>query len=92
VASESARAPRGARGAGLDRRQGDQLVSLVVSAPVAAAGEAWFGRFEAMLHLIEFALSVVVMTGLFALMYKLLPAARIVKGSDPVLIGKRPRT
>jgi membrane protein len=80
VASESARAPRGARGAGLDRRQGDQLVSLVVSAAVAAAGEAWFGRFEAMLHLIEFALSVVVMTGLFALMYKLLPAARIAWG------------
>jgi|KBSSwiStaDraftv2_1062776.scaffolds.fasta_scaffold54170_3 membrane protein len=56
------------------------LVSLVVSAAVAAAGEAWFGRFEAMLHVIEFGLSVVVMTGLFALMYKLLPAARIAWG------------
>ena len=56
------------------------LVSLVVSAGVAAAGQAWFGRFETVLHLIEFAMSVVVMTGLFAMMYKLLPAARIAWG------------
>jgi membrane protein len=53
------------------------LVSLVVSTAVAAAGAAWFGKFEAVLHVIEFMLSVAIMTVLFALMYKLLPAARI---------------
>ena len=53
------------------------LVSLVVSAAVAAAGEAWFGRFESLLHVIEFVMSVAVMAALFAMMYKLLPAARI---------------
>jgi len=56
------------------------LVSLVVSAGVAAAGEVWFSRFEALLHVIEFVLSVGVMTVLFAMMYKLLPAARIAWG------------
>jgi membrane protein len=56
------------------------LVSLVVSAVVSAAGEAWFGGMEAMLHVIEFVLSVAVMTLLFAMMYKLLPAARIAWG------------
>src|SRR5204863_449402 len=30
------------------------LVSLVVSTAVAAAGEAWFGKLEAALHVIEF--------------------------------------
>ena len=53
------------------------LVSLVVSAAVSAAGTAWFGGFEAFLHVIEFVMSVAVMTVLFAMMYKLLPAARI---------------
>lgn len=53
------------------------LVSLVVSAAVAAAGKAWFGQFEAVLHVIEFVLSVGVITVLFAMMYKLLPATRI---------------
>ena len=53
------------------------LVSLVVSAAVSAAGAAWFGNFEAFLHVIEFAMSVAVMTVLFAMMYKLLPAAKI---------------
>jgi membrane protein len=53
------------------------LVSLVVSAAVAAAGNLWFGKFEAVLHVIEFVMSVGIMTVLFAMMYKLLPAARI---------------
>ena len=53
------------------------LVSLVVSTAVSAAGAAWFGGFEAVLHVIEFVLSVAVMTVLFAMMYKLLPAAKI---------------
>ncbi len=53
------------------------LVSLVLSAAVSAAGSAWFGGFEAILHVIEFVMSVAVMTVLFAMMYKLLPAAKI---------------
>jgi len=53
------------------------LVSLVVSTAVSAAGEIWFGQFEAVLHVLEFVVSVAVMTVLFAMMYKLLPAARI---------------
>jgi membrane protein len=53
------------------------LVSLVVSAGVSALGERWFGSFEAALHVIEFFLSVAVMTVLFAMIYKLLPAAKI---------------
>ena len=53
------------------------LVSLVMSAAVAAAGETWFASFEAILHVIEFVLSVAIMTVLFAMMYKLLPAAKI---------------
>jgi membrane protein len=53
------------------------LVSLVVSAAVAAMGKVWFGEFEAILHVIEFVLSVGVMTVLFAMIYKLLPAAKI---------------
>ena len=56
------------------------LVSLVVSAAVSAAGQAWFGQFEAALHLIELVMSVAVMTVLFAMMYKLLPAAPIAWG------------
>ena len=56
------------------------LVSLVVSAAVAAMGQAWFSQFEAVLHVIEFVVSVAVMTALFAMMYKLLPAARIAWG------------
>jgi membrane protein len=53
------------------------LVSLVISTAVSAMGNAWFGSFEAAMHVIEFVLSVIVMTLLFAAMYKLLPAARI---------------
>ena len=53
------------------------LVSLVVSAAVAAAGELFFGKFEAILHVLEFVMSVGLMTVLFAMMYKLLPAAKI---------------
>jgi len=53
------------------------LVSLVVSAAVAATGNLFFGKFEAVLHVIEFFMSVAIMTVLFAMMYKLLPAAKI---------------
>jgi membrane protein len=53
------------------------LVSLVVSAAVAAAGNLWFGKLEALLHVIEFVMSVGIITVLFAMMYKLLPAAKI---------------
>jgi membrane protein len=53
------------------------LVSLVVSAAVSAMGKAWFGSFEAVLHVIEFVMSVAIFTVLFAMMYKLLPAAKI---------------
>jgi membrane protein len=56
------------------------LVSLVVSAAVSAAGSRFFGGFEAFLHVIEFVMSVGVMTVLFAMMYKLLPAAKIAWG------------
>lgn len=56
------------------------LVSLVVSAGLAAMGE-WFGGWlpgpEVMLHLLEFLLSYAIITGLFALMFKLLPDARV---------------
>ena len=53
------------------------LVSLVVSAAIGAMGEALFGGMAAALHIGEFLVSVLVMTALFAMMYKLLPAAKI---------------
>jgi membrane protein len=56
------------------------LVSLTVSAALAALGKWWggaFGHFEWLLHVIDFALSFTVITVLFALMYKLLPRVKI---------------
>ena len=53
------------------------LVSLVVSSAVSAAGKHWFGGFEAVLHIIEFVAALGVTTVLFAMIYKLLPGARI---------------
>jgi membrane protein len=56
------------------------LVSLLVSAAIAAAGK-FFGQFlpapEALLHLVSLVLSFVVITILFALLYKIVPNTRI---------------
>jgi membrane protein len=56
------------------------LISLVISAGLAALGE-WFGGWlpvpEALLHVLEFLLSYALITGLFAMMFKLLPDARV---------------
>jgi membrane protein len=56
------------------------LVSLLVSAAIAAAGK-FFGQFlpapESLLHLASLALSFVVITVLFALLYKIVPDTRI---------------
>lgn len=57
------------------------LVSLVISARLAAIGQ-WFGGWlpapEVLLHFLEFLLSFALITGLFAMMFKLLPDARVV--------------
>jgi len=56
------------------------LVSLLMSAAIAATGK-FFGQFlpapEALLHLASLALSFVVITVLFALLYKVVPDTRI---------------
>ncbi len=61
------------------------LVSLVVSAAVSYMGAAWFGGSEAMGHVLEFVGSIIVMSGLFALTFKILPSRRIPWGD--VLLG-----
>lgn len=56
------------------------LVSLVLSAAIAAIGTLWGNRFaglEMLLHLINFLLSFGVITVLFALIYKILPNVAI---------------
>jgi membrane protein len=56
------------------------LVSLVVSAALAAVGRWWGGWFEGwaiLLELLNFAASFAITTGLFALIYKLLPRVDI---------------
>jgi membrane protein len=56
------------------------LVSLIVSSALAALGK-WFSGVlplpEAVLHLLNFALSFVVVMGLFALIFKILPDAKV---------------
>jgi membrane protein len=56
------------------------LVSLILSSALAAFGK-WFGGLlplpEAVLQLMNFALSFLVVTGLFALIFKLLPDAKV---------------
>ena len=56
------------------------LVSLILSSALAAAGK-WFSSWlplpEAVLHLVNFAVSFVVITGLFALIFKILPDAQV---------------
>jgi membrane protein len=56
------------------------LVSLIVSAALAAWGKYWGGLFagmEALLHAANFVLSLLVISVLFALMYKILPSVKI---------------
>ena len=56
------------------------IVSLVFSAVVAALGKwwgAWFGGWELLAHVIDLAASFALMTLLFALIYKIVPRARI---------------
>jgi membrane protein len=56
------------------------LVSLILSSALAAFGK-WFGGWlpfpEAVMQLMNFVLSFVVITGLFALIFKVLPDARV---------------
>ena len=56
------------------------LVSLVVSAVIAAFGKwtnGFFAGWEAFLHAFDFAISFAINTLLFAMIYKLMPRARI---------------
>ena len=56
------------------------LVSLIISAGLAAWGKYWGGMFsgiEALLQAVNFLVSLLVITVLFALMYKILPAVKI---------------
>ena len=56
------------------------LVSLVVSAALAAFSTWWgsaFGGKEPLLQLLNFVVSLVFITGMFAMIYKLLPRVRI---------------
>ena len=56
------------------------LVSLVVSAALAAFGKWWNGLSgggEALLHVLNFIVSFAITTGLFAMIYKFMPRARI---------------
>ena len=59
------------------------MVSLAVSAAVAAFGSMWAGGFPGsalVLRALEFVGSFVVITGLFAMIYKILPSVRIAWG------------
>jgi membrane protein len=56
------------------------LISLVVSAGLAAFGRWWsgfFGGWEALVHLLNFMISFVFITALFAMLYKFLPRVTI---------------
>jgi membrane protein len=64
------------------------LVSLVISASLAALGTLWggfFDNFEWLLHILNFVVGLAVITALFALMYKILPSVKIAWGD--VLVG-----
>jgi membrane protein len=61
------------------------LVSLAVSAAIAYMGSAWFEGSEAMAHVLEIAASIIVLTGIFALIFKVLPSRRVPFGD--VLMG-----
>ncbi len=53
------------------------LASMIASAIVAAVGERWFPDADIVVHLSEFAISILMVTGLFAMIYKLLPSPRV---------------
>jgi membrane protein len=56
------------------------LVSLLIGAAIAAFGKWWDGFFagwEAVLQAIDFSISFVISTVLFAMIYKLMPRAKI---------------
>jgi len=56
------------------------LVSLVVSAALAALGNMWgsaFDNLEWLVHILDFVVSIAVVTVMFALMYKILPRVSI---------------
>ena len=53
------------------------LVSLVASAAVSALGERWFGGAQLFAHAGEFLASFLLITALFAMIYKVLPTPRI---------------
>jgi len=64
------------------------LVSLVLSAAIVALGQwwgPWFGRLRWLLEAMNFTVSFVVVTALFAMIYKILPRVRI--GWGDVAIG-----
>jgi membrane protein len=53
------------------------MVSLVMSAAVSALGAYWAGGFPVVLRALDFLISFFVITGLFAMIYKILPSARL---------------
>jgi membrane protein len=56
------------------------LVSLVVSAALAAFGSWWggiFGDIEWLFHVLDFVVSIAIIAVMFALMYKILPRVKI---------------
>jgi membrane protein len=64
------------------------LVSLLVSAALAALGKWWsglFGDFQLLLHALDLGVSLGVVSVMFALMYKILPRVKI--GWRDVWIG-----
>lgn len=59
------------------------IVSLVLNAALAALGTwwgAWFGEWELTLQAVNFLVSFAVVTGLFAMIYKILPSETIAWG------------
>ena len=56
------------------------LASLVVSTAVSALGDRWLGGMQVAAHGVDFLASLVVITALFAAIYKVLPTARIAWG------------
>ncbi|MGH8727440.1 MAG: YihY/virulence factor BrkB family protein, partial [Burkholderiales bacterium] len=56
------------------------LVSLVLSAAISALGQWWgpvFGGWEALLQVVNLVVSLAIITGLFAMIYKILPSVKI---------------
>ena len=53
------------------------MVSLAMSAAVSALGTYWAGGFPIVLRGLDFFVSFVVITGLFAMIYKILPSVRL---------------